>query len=141
MKITHKELKKIATNLLSIINKEKIDHVDSLEEKLRSSIMINIDMGDGEYVSISKRPSNEAFAYTFSYITPNSGIPMEIRINPTLNYTKVIIKDERLVDGYQKFAIDPFGNKVQYLTIKSSDLPFLKIELERLSAYESTTIT
>ena len=136
MKLTHKELRKIATNLLSIIDKEKIDCVDSLEEKLRSPLMINIDMGDNEYVSISKRPSNEGFAYTFSYMTPNSGIPMEIRINPTLNYTKVIIKDEKMVDGYQKFAIDPFGNKVQDITIKSSDLPFLKIELERLSVYE-----
>ncbi len=84
MKITHKELRKIAANLLSLINKDKIDSADSLEEKLRSFPIIDIDMGHSEYVSISKRPSEEAFAYTLSYITPSSGIPMEIRINPTL---------------------------------------------------------
>ncbi len=137
MKITHKELRKIAANILSLINKDKIDSADYLEEKLRSSPIIDIDMAHSEFVSISKRPSEEGtFAYTLSYIIPSSGIPMEIRINPTLNYTRLIIKDQELVDGYQKFAIDFFDNKVQYLTIEGSDLPFLKIELERLGAYE-----
>ena len=58
------------------------------------------------------RPSNGiTYAHTISYRNPSSDIPLEVKINPTLNYTAVILKGQfPAPEGYEAWGDDDFGN-------------------------------
>ena len=72
-------------------------------------------------------------AYTISYTRLGVGIPIELKINNTLDYSQVIIKANRLIEGYSQFSVDLFENIVQNKILKSSDVSLSKNELVALS--------
>ena len=65
-------------------------------------------------------------------IVAGVGIPLEIRINPSLDYTKIILKNKKRIEGYDEFSKDHFGNLIQIRYLDKVDFSLLKSELERL---------
>jgi len=85
-------------------------------------------------MSFDNHPSNfGTMAYTISYTKPGAGILIELKINNTLDYSQVIIKLQRLIEGYSPFSRDPFENIIQNKVLKSSDVSLSKKELIVLS--------
>ena len=127
--ITGKEIRQIADRILSFLEKEDIDSVESLEKRLGS--VFDVEGQRKHRVELELRPSNFGEeAYTISYVIPGKGIPIEVRMNP-VGYSKIIVKSIIEMEGYKGFVKDPFGNVVQEKTIKF-DFEDVKIELELL---------
>lgn len=93
-------------------------------------------LSNGDEISIELRPSNHGTqAFTLAYIVPGRGIPLEIRLNPALRYTRLIVKCETPLSGYRPWALNPLSHLVQERSIAGSDLLRLKAELSTLAAY------
>ncbi|UZE94062.1 MAG: hypothetical protein IB618_00605 [Candidatus Pacearchaeota archaeon] len=131
MIITEPYFKKIIRNFLTFLEKENISYVADLEQRLDKKF--SIDKNPGEYIAIEMRPSNfDTKAYTISYIIPNKGIPIEIKINKALGYSQIIIKRDRVLPSYSLFHIDIFGNMAQNKELKITKISEIKEELKRL---------
>ena len=110
MKITTEKFRKIASNLLGLLDREEINSIEDLEKKIGRKY----DISSGEYIELFMRPSNsETFAHIISYIWEGSGIPIEARINTKLGYLQMIIKLQENIQNYAPFTEDPYGNIVQ----------------------------
>ena len=70
-----------------------------------------------------------------SYIKEGLGIPIEIRLNPQLSYSKIFLKVEEEIDGYEPFKKDAFGNVMQEKTFRY-EFSLVKDELNRLCTIE-----
>jgi hypothetical protein len=126
-----KEIAQIAKTFLTILDRENILATTDLETRLGSAY----ETGTGEdFIEIQKRPSNQGtYAYTLSYTRPNTGIPIEAKLNAQLGYSQIICKLRARLQGYEPFAQDPLGNIVQNKKINSSDIAVFRKELETLS--------
>ena len=131
MKITTAQLKRFARTLLQTLDREKIYSTEDLEKMVGQTLFIP----DTEnFISFSLRPSNRGTqAYTTSYITSQSGIPIEIKTNKILYYQTVIIKTQEQIRGYTPFGTDGFKNLAQAKSIGSSDFSLARQELQRLT--------
>lgn len=88
----------------------------------------------GQFIEISLRPSNAgAYAYTISYVVINTGIPIEARINPLSNYSRMIVKQEEEITGYESFGVDLFENILQIKHLGEAGISDVKRELETLA--------
>ena len=92
-----------------------------------------------EYVSIEERPSNMGTtAYSLIYSKIGMGIPVEIRINAQLNYSRIFIKTNYDVKGYNPFMTDQFENIAKTkIFLHCKDLSILLGELEKLKDQET----
>ncbi|MEK6917581.1 MAG: hypothetical protein AABW51_01400 [Nanoarchaeota archaeon] len=66
------------------------------------------------------------------------GNPLNIKINPSLSYYRIIVKSIDLIDGYNRFdesdfMNDIFGNIPQERTVKVKDIRALMSDLENLA--------
>jgi len=128
--ITDEEIKEIANRILSFLEKEEINSVESLEKRLGS--VFDVEGQRKHRIELESRPSNlKTQAYTLSYVIPGKGIPIEIRMNPTLRYSNMIVKSINKLKEYTGVLQDPFGNIIQEKAIKF-DFEDVKTELERL---------
>ena len=57
-------------------------------------------------------------------------------MNPILEYTQMILKAEENIEGYVHFSGDVFGNITQVKKLDSSELPYVRKELEWLASLE-----
>lgn len=132
MKITKTELRKIAGNFLGLLERENLRTTNDLEARLGERFLINEEAQD--FVSITLRPSNlSTQAYIISYIRSQSGIPVELKVNPILDYTQVILKAQDSLEGYSQFGFDAFGNIQQNKVLTSSNFSLAREELRELS--------
>jgi len=130
--ITPEKLKQIVGDVLDFLKREDINSIESLEKRLGESF--DVKRGD-HIIQIESRPSESGSeAYTISYIIPAGGIPIEIRLNPNLNYSKIIIKTKSGLNDYKPFTSDYFGNIIQDKIINGCSIPEIKRELEKLSS-------
>jgi len=130
--ITQEKLKEIAKSVLDFLEKENIDSIGSLFSRLGESFNIK---GEDHIIQIELRPSESGTeAYTISYIAPRGGIPIEIRMNPNFNYSKIIIKANSGLDDYKSFDSDYFGNIIQGKTLNKCSIPSIKKELKKLTS-------
>ena len=112
-----------------------LEHLDELEIGSRIDIP---EEALKTYIEADQRPSSlGTTALTYSYIVKGLGIPLEVRINQSLDYSKIIIKTHEQLPGYSPFVTDPFGNVVQEKDLKLSTKDQVREELERLSEYLS----
>jgi hypothetical protein len=112
MQITPKELKIIAGNFSDFLRKQRINCTSELEDRMGTSLQIQGKVNDR--IMFNTRPSKlGSFAYTISYIRKDEGIPMELKLNPNLNYTYVLIKCNTAIPNYNIFATDKFQNLIQ----------------------------
>jgi len=132
MKITREHLRRFAKTLLQTLDREDIHTIKDLKRMVNQTLSIP----DTEnFISFSLNPSNQGtLAYTTSYVTSQSGIPIEIKTNKSLGYQKIIIKTLRQIPGYTPFARpDPY-NLAQEKKILSSDFSLARQELQRLTS-------
>jgi len=128
--ITQEKLKEIAKSVLDFLEKENIDSIGSLFSRLGESFNIK---GKDHIIQIELRPStSETEAYTISYIAPRGGIPIEIRMNPDFNYSRIFVKTESELDNYIPVSSDYFGNIIQDKKIDGCSILTIKKELEKL---------
>ncbi len=131
MKINKQELEKIARLLSSILEKEGIHSVNDLEGKIGGTYFVEENAGD--YIEIILLPSKSStVAYTINYIRPKRGVPIEVKINKSLNYSTIMLKCEEKIEGYEPFWLDPFRNMMQSKDIRSTDFQDVLNELKKL---------
>ena len=131
--ITREEISDVAKRLRIFLDRKKIESVKDLEKKVGESFPV-LGSRPGHLITMEIRPSDfGSLAYTISYIIPKKGIPIEVRVNPGMNYSKVILKTESRLNGYDVFARDEFGNVIQIRTFPDCFLSEVKKELESLS--------
>ena len=135
MSVDKNKLKKVAKSVLKILEKEelRLNEIIFLSDKRDIS---------RDYISITLRPSSNSLipkgmALTISYISDECGIPMEIRINKVEGYSRIILKSNKLLPGYNSFARDIYGNIAQDKKIETTDINLIKKELEKLCKYLS----
>lgn len=130
MRVTKSMLKHIANNFINTIEKQGLDSLKSLEANLENEMHIS----ESEYIMIELRPSNlGTTTFTISYIAPGTGIPLEVKINDILHYSKIVLKSTYKVNGYEPFSIDKIRNVVQAKTLPSIDIKDIKRELKYLA--------
>ncbi len=130
MAISLEELERIAGKLVTFIGENKIASLYDLDHLLGKRFALDCREG----ISIELCPSNKGTkAYTLSYLIEGAGVPIEARINPRLNYSKILIKSEKKLVGYSEFARDAFGNHVQCKDIDGYDFREVYKELRSLS--------
>lgn len=128
--ITQEKLKEIAKSVLDLLERESIDSIGSVFSRLGESFKIK---GENHRIQIESRSSKSGTgAHTISYIIPGGGIPIEIRLNPDFNYSKIIVKTESKLNGYTFFNSDCFGNILQDKVMGRYSISGIKKELEKL---------
>ena len=130
--ITKEEIGKYSSQILELLERERINSIERLEKRLGESFEVQ----DG-IVKLEKRPSGlgpipTGLANTISYIVQGKGIPIEIRLNSKDNYVFMIVKSSSELEDYSKDFYDEIGNIIQS---KKFRLSFDKVweELNRLS--------
>jgi hypothetical protein len=127
--ITEEEIKDVAGRLRAFLEDEKIEGIGDLEKKISQPYSVQ----QGHIINIEVRPSNFfSIDFTISYITSNKGIPIEVRINPGMNYSRIIVKTELRLEDYNPFTYDEFGNVMQEKTMDGCSISELKKELKFL---------
>ena len=141
MKITPPTLKKIITNLLAVID------VEGLSDEVvaqRVGDIIKVGQERGDFVEIGSRKTYLQYPASFflSYMIPDHGVPVEIRLNPDLRYTVIIVKCRSRIRDYSPLFpklkdpvnMDGYGNLRQFKKLDKSSLELAKKELEHLVA-------
>ena len=124
-RITPEYLGEIAKDMLRVLEEEGIVSINTLEKKLGQSF----DAKEGK-IKLESRPSElDTWASTASYVIQGKGIPIEVRMNSRLEYSMVIVKTEKKIEGYNPFFYDPRGNIIQH---KKTDFSWEKIREELL---------
>lgn len=92
-----------------------------------------IDENTKEHIQIHLRPSEPGTqAYTITYMIPDRGIGLEVKINKELGYSKIIFKGNFTLPDYNPFARDVFGNIAQNKKLDYTDISQIRTELEKL---------
>jgi len=139
MQISRDHLKKVARGLLYVLDRENIDTLNDLERRMGERFLLHESIQD--FVLLTRTSSNHGtFAYTVSYIMPNTGTPLELKINPQLEYSNIFLKTVEEIEGYTPFILDGFGNLIQEKVIRPLDLALVRNEIENLGNYASTRI-
>ena len=121
-------IRKYSKRILNLMDEQGINSGKSLEDRIGIYPMDN----KGKII-IELRPSNsDTVAHTISYIDYNNGIPIELRVNYELGYSTIILKSDYLVEGFELFERDAFGNFMQYRKIKETEISEIRGELEKL---------
>ena len=130
---TREEISDVARRLRVFLDRKEIESVKDLEKKMGQAFSVP-GGGPGDLITMEIRPSDfGSTAYTISYITPKKGIPIEVSVNPGMNYSRVILKAELRLKDYTTFAYDRFGNHIQDRIIPGCSISGVKKELESLS--------
>ncbi|MCH8945426.1 MAG: hypothetical protein IIA85_00695 [Nanoarchaeota archaeon] len=131
MKLSKKDIKVISAEFLELLDGESVFKNKDLERMIGK--VIN-GTNPKDKLVFDNRPSNlGTMAYTISYVREGTGIPLEIKMNPSLDYSQVIIKLQESLVGYDSFARDSLGNIAQTKLLNSSDLLLSRNELSSLS--------
>ena len=128
-KITEKDIARAAEKLIDFLNK----NATFIYLNVPAEQNILLDKKTKERIISQSRPSNiGTTAYTMSYIMPGRCIALELKINKELGYSKIITKGDFNLEDYNQFTSDAFNNIIQSKEIKTTDIFYLKSELEKL---------
>lgn len=127
------DLKIISGRLLKLLNNLPINNTSDIRRFVRKSFAPELVSED--FIQFDERPSDYGtFGYTISYIRPKTGIPLELKFNPSLNRNIIILKAQDFVPEYIPFEQDTFRNIMQSRTINPCSVPLVKEELRRLDS-------
>ena len=131
-KINGEDIRRFSEGLLEMMSNRGIASLKDFEDNVGEYPTREV----GERVIIETRPSNEnTRAHTISYVIEGLGIPIEIRINPELDYSLIILKKSgELVKGYESFDSDCFGNSIQSRRMEQGTIEVILSELRNLSS-------
>ena len=111
--ITREDIGRYSTEMLDLIDREKIDSVEGLQARLGESF----EARDG-IIQLEARPGGGSLfptdiVLTMSYILTDKAIPLEIRINQAGDYSRIILKSKDMIQSYGPFQRDVQGNMAQ----------------------------
>ncbi len=135
MLINKKELGKIASTFLRIFDQEKIFALEDIQARIGSGIVLD---GGRDKILFSEGASNfETNAFIVDYARVDTGIvPIELRFNPTLEYSSIAIRCKKRLKGYTPHLIDDFENIIQSKLLNPQDnLGREELKLLRLMKY------
>jgi uncharacterized protein YueI len=131
MSIKKEYLGRIAENVLKTLDNENVTTSSDLDRIMNQTFLIG--ENTKEKISVELRPSNlNTTTRVISYITPERGIPLEIRVNEELKYSQIILKGNFNLSGYEAFHQDIFGNIAQNKKLDSTNISQIKSELKKL---------
>ncbi len=139
MQITKADVTRRAGIFLGFLDEMGIESNEDLEARIGQSYLLADEIG-GE-VMINKNRTKQSIpaslSYCVSYVVKGIGIPIELRINPNLNYSHLILKVQKVFDGYEPFSKDNFDNIVQIkVFMGGGNLYPVRGELKALSERE-----
>ena len=116
-----------------------VTDVESLADRLGNKI--SIPGREREFVELSLRSSNlRTLALDASYIiypaadgSVGGGIPLDVKVNPTLNYSQFFVKADSAIRGYNKIDRDVFGNHIQELSVEPAEWRVVRVVVKELS--------
>ena len=127
--ITKEDLARAAGKLLDFLNQ----NAEFIYRNVPAEQNILLDKKTQEQIMTETRPSNIGTkAYILSYVMPGRGIVLELKINKELGYSKIIAKGDFNLKDYNQFTSDAFNNIIQSKDMKTTDISYLKSELEKL---------
>ena len=131
--ITHEDLKRYSSEMLDLLEREKIDDIEGLQKRVGESFVAS----DG-IIQLEARPSGSKIiatdvALTMSYIIEGKGIPLEIRLNHNSAYSRIILKSQDRIEDYSPIGFDSVGSNVIQSKIGDYSFELIKEELKRVA--------
>lgn len=121
MIITRQMLKTNAERLLETLQEDGISSLELAFGAVGRQIKFREALPDHTHIFTSHSNAGTT-ALKISYICPDfEGVPLELVVNPTLNYRQVILKCIEPVSGYSTFGLDRYKNLQQYKKVMGSD--------------------
>ena len=128
---TRPRIGQIATSILDMLAQYEIVDYKSLESCI--GIEHVVDNEAGEKIVIQLRPSNmDTQAVAITYLLPDGAMPIEARLNSALEYSRIIMKLDTELPGYNTFYKDNAGNYTQDRSWNLTTIDDLRTALERL---------
>ena len=128
MSITLGRLRKSTLAVLKFINEKNIAVPDDIRRHLGTVFPVEEDIIEVRLT----QSQGLTLAYRISYCIKLEGIPVELRVNGSEEYSMIILKAENNVLGYEAFATDPLRHVIQSKTLPTSNMTDIKGELERI---------
>ena len=131
MSVKKEYLGKIAENVLRVFDSEKIESLSDLDRIMNKRFPIE---SVKEQILIELRPSSLGTTVrTVAYMIEGGGMPLEIKINEELGYSKMMVKGTFVLPDYRPVANDIFGNTFQNKKLDSIDISQIRYELKKLA--------
>jgi len=131
MSINKEYLGRITKNVLKILDNEKITSLSDLDRLMNQTFLV--DENTKEQVLVESRPSNlGTTTRVITYAAQGRGIPLEVRVNEELKYSKIIVKGDFNLPEYRPFYQDIFDNTAQDKELNFTDISKIKAELTKL---------
>ena len=129
MKLSILEIENAANLFLDTLDREGITEVSDITDRIGRRIKVNRDTE----IEFSSRPCLcGTRAGTISFIRNGTGI-IELRLNPIVDYGKIIAILQTYLPDYDPFYKDGFGNYAQEKIIAPANYTALRRELESLT--------
>lgn len=132
MKILLNDLASYASSTLNFLGAARVLAAEDLSQFFDYNF--EVPLTNRHFISCSSRPSEKnTSAFVISYIVNDTGIPLEIRMNLSLGYSKFTVKCTEQVERYNPFLRDSFTNIIQSLDLHTTDMEAVKGELNIIS--------
>ena len=129
MKISLENTRQFAKDFLAILERDGISNVKDLQEKVGYTLPFDNDA----FVVVTCRPSTfKTLDYVLSFVVPQINVPVEVRINPKMDYSKVLLTSGEEIPGYFIFSRDAVNNLRLMKTLEKADMDVVRKELESL---------
>ena len=133
--MTVSQTARVARNLLKVIKESHLDSVEALRKIVGKQIDPEADdkYHGEEYVEVSVQPSNRGTqAVVLRYFRRVGQCPLEVRINESLGYSKILITCEKKINGYDEFDENEEGDHFQDKKLMTKDFTEVIKELEKI---------
>ena len=132
MLISKEKLKEVVKTTLKVI--EPINSLGDLENLL-GEVLTPDPSKKREIIEISEKPSDQGTSVVdISYFFEGrEGIPLNIKINPHLDYFKIVVKFNGSLEEYTSIIEnDTYGNRMQEMILPTTDFQEVRRELKKL---------
>ena len=104
------DIKRYAGALLDVLEQERIASITDLGARIPFQCRAPSTFPDFVVLDMGNSARGTS-AYLIDYICPGrGGIPLEGRINISIEYAEVILKADKIIAGYERWGMDSFGN-------------------------------
>lgn len=135
VKITKDYLMKISREVLSFLREHGVKQPHDLGHLIDDSPWEKIDVfRTGKYPDPNQQYGSE---YVVRYLPEKKIVPLEIRVNPYVNYFSIRIKCQSPAIGYRSFSRDPFGNLPQEKFLGIPRMSVVELMLDQLTKPET----
>ena len=130
--ITKKEIGEYSSQILELLERERIDSIERLEKRLGKSFEVQDGIVKLEKIPSELEPAPTGSTHIISYIAQDKGVLIQVKLNLKEDYVFITLKSSSELEDYSKDFYDEAGNIIQS---KRFRLSFDKVieELHKLS--------